>query len=98
MGQRRCMVLHTDDDVAVLLEDGHPEDWIEASGTKVGLRTPVPRFHKVALRRIAAGETVRKVGEAIGVATRSIEAGEHVHVQNLKSQRSGGAHNPESRR
>jgi altronate hydrolase len=81
------MVLHTDDDVAVLLEDGHPEDWIEASGTKVGLRTPVPRFHKVALRRIAAGETVRKVGEAIGVATQSIEAGEHVHVHNLKSPR-----------
>jgi altronate hydrolase len=92
------MVLHQDDDVAVLLEDGHAEDWIEASGTKVPLRAPVPRFHKVALRRIAAGETVRKVGEAIGVATRVIETGEHVHVQNLKSQRSGSPHNPGSRR
>ncbi len=98
MGQRRCMVLHQGDDVAVLLEDGHPEDWIEVSGTKVGLRARVPRFHKVALRRIAAGEMVRKVGEAIGVATQLIEAGEHVHVQNLKSQRSGTPHNPEPRR
>jgi altronate dehydratase len=92
------MVLHKDDDVAVLLEDGHPEDWIEASGTRVGLRVAVPRFHKVALRRITAGETVRKVGEAIGVATRLIEAGEHVHVHNLKSQRSGAPANPEPRR
>jgi len=98
MGRRRCMVLHNDDDVAVLLEDGQLDDWIEAGGTKVGLKAPVPRFHKVALRRIAAGETVRKVGEAIGVATRSIEAGEHVHVQNLKSQLSGAPHNPQSGR
>lgn len=89
MAKRRCMVLHKEDDVAVLLEDGHPEDWIEAGGTKVGLKAAVPRFHKIALRRITAGEPVHKVGEVIGVAMRSIEPGEHVHVQNIKSQRSG---------
>jgi altronate hydrolase len=75
----------------VLLEDGHAEDWIEAGGTKVTLKTAVPMFHKIALHRIAAGQTVHKVGEAIGVATRSIESGEHVHVHNIKSQRSGAA-------
>jgi altronate hydrolase len=89
--QRRCLVLHQEDDVAVLLEDGQPEDWIETGGRRVPLRAAVPKFHKIALHRIAAGETVHKVGEAIGVASRPIEVGEHVHIQNLKSQRSGPA-------
>jgi altronate hydrolase len=88
MEQRRCVVLHKDDDVAVLLEEGNPKEWIEVDGRKVELTSRVPRFHKAALRRIDAGETVRKVGEAIGVATRPIAAGEHVHVQNLKSLKS----------
>jgi hypothetical protein len=34
------------------------------------------------------GESVRKYGEVIGVATVAIQAGTHVHVHNLKSQRS----------
>jgi len=88
MGQRKCVVLHKDDDVAVLLEEGDAKEWIEIDGRKVELISRIPRFHKVALRRINAGETVRKVGETIGVATRSIAAGEHVHVQNLKSLKS----------
>jgi len=88
MRPRRCVVLHKGDDVAVLLEEGNPREWIEVDGRRVELTSRVPRFHKAALRRINAGETVRKVGETIGVATRSIEAGEHVHVQNLKSLKS----------
>jgi altronate dehydratase len=91
MAQRRCMVLHKEDDVAVLLEDGQPEDWIEAGGSRVALKTAVPKFHKIALRAIAAGEAVRKAGEVIGVMTRSVEPGDYVHVHNIKSQREGAA-------
>ena len=87
MGQRRCLVLHKEDDVAVLLEDGQPEDWIDAGGAKVVLKSAVPLFHKVALRRIGAGGIVHKVGEEIGVATLAIAPGEHVHVHNIKSLR-----------
>ena len=39
--------------------------------------------HKIAARRIAAGERVRKYNVVIGAATRDIEAGEHVHGHNL---------------
>lgn len=42
----------------------------------------VPFGHKVALRPIAAGESVIKYGIPIGRATRDIAAGEHVHVHN----------------
>ena len=41
--------------------------------------------HKVAVRAIKQGEKVLKYGLPIGSATRDIEAGEHVHVQNMKS-------------
>jgi hypothetical protein len=37
------------------------------------------------VQAIAQGEKVLKYGLPIGSATRDIEAGEHVHVQNLKS-------------
>lgn len=51
-----------------------------------GLRTKaqLPAGHKIAARRIAAGERVRKYNVVIGAATRDIEAGEHVHGHNLE--------------
>ncbi|MBQ7058208.1 MAG: altronate dehydratase [Firmicutes bacterium] len=42
--------------------------------------------HKYAVRDIRQGEEVIKYGFPIGVATRDITAGEHVHTHNLKSQ------------
>ncbi|HYD12900.1 MAG TPA: altronate dehydratase family protein [Allosphingosinicella sp.] len=66
------------DDVAVALRD-------LAAGEDAGVRVaePVPSGHKVALRPIAAGETVRKFGFPIGRALTDIAAGDHVHVHNL---------------
>jgi altronate hydrolase len=45
----------------------------------------IPAGHKIASCAIAAGETVVKYGYAIGVATRAIAAGEHVHTHNVAS-------------
>ena len=87
MAQRRCMLLHEGDDVAVLLEDGQPQDWIDAGGAKVVLTSAIPLFHKIALRRFGAGDIVHKVGEEIGVTTQPIAPGEQVHVHNIKSLR-----------
>lgn len=42
-----------------------------------------PKGHKVAISPLAAGAPVIKLGGAIGVATRAIGAGEHVHVHNV---------------
>jgi len=73
--------LHPDDNVLVVR---HPL----ALGQELpefGLRTraQVPAGHKIAARRIAAGERVRKFDVVIGAATRDIEPGEHVHGHNL---------------
>jgi altronate hydrolase len=47
------------------------------------LKAQVPAGHKIAARRIATGEPVKKYDTVIGVAARDIEAGEHVHSHNL---------------
>ncbi len=46
-------------------------------------RAQVPAGHKIAARRIAAGERILKYDTVIGVAARDIEPGDHVHSHNL---------------
>lgn len=49
----------------------------------------IPLGHKIALRDIEEGEKIIEYGEIIGVATKRIKMGEHVHVHNIKSLRWG---------
>src|SRR3984885_601873 len=53
------------------------------AGENIHAAEPIPSGHKIATTAIAAGEPVRKYGQVIGVATRDIAAGAHVHVHNL---------------
>jgi altronate hydrolase len=56
----------------------------ESSEHGIRVRAQVPAGHKIAARRIAAGEPVRKYDTVIGAAQRDIEAGEHVHSHNVE--------------
>src|ERR1700738_5422589 len=42
----------------------------------------IPAGHKVAIRPIATGESIRRYGQIIGFATAPIAPGPHVHTQN----------------
>lgn len=75
----RALRLSDHDDVAVVVDPVLPGDDVLG----VPAREAVGTGHKIALAPIAIGETVRKYGQAIGVASRAIAAGEHVHVHNL---------------
>ncbi len=46
--------------------------------------------HKVAVKKIPEGSLVLKYGEVIGRATKTIESGAHVHVDNVESLRGRG--------
>ena len=52
-------------------------------GENVTAAEIIPPGHKIATETIASGEPVRKYGQVIGVATKSIAPGAHVHVHNL---------------
>ncbi|MHA6723310.1 UxaA family hydrolase [Sphingomonas sp. RS2018] len=55
------------------------------TGEGVVLRQDIAFGHKFALRDLAAGAPVLKFGYPIGIATRAIAAGEHVHVHNVRT-------------
>ena len=44
----------------------------------------VPRGHKLAVQDIPKGEAIRKYAQVIGYASADIQAGEHVHTQNVE--------------
>jgi len=50
----------------------------------------VPFGFKIALRDISAGSPIIKYHETIGLASRSIAAGECVHIQNVEGNRGRG--------
>ena len=75
----------------------HPEDSVAvalrplAAGEMAGvpLREAIGQGHKFALRAHAAGDVVTKYGLPIGLATRDIAPGEHVHSHNLATALAG---------
>jgi (2R)-sulfolactate sulfo-lyase subunit alpha len=54
---------------------------------KVKVLSDIPIGHKLALKDLAAGDTVIKYGTDIGKVVASIKAGEHLHVHNVKTKR-----------
>ena len=78
--------IHTEDDVAVALRVLDKGAELRAGEATVVVREQIPAGHKVALRHIGVGETVRKYGFPIGCVTRPIEAGTWVHSHNLQTR------------
>ena len=72
--------LHPQDDVVIAR---HQLVTGAQIGGGVAVRGLIPAGHKVAVRAIETGAPVRRYGQIIGFASRPIEAGEHVHMQNL---------------
>jgi altronate hydrolase len=73
------------DNVAVATTNLARGATLEVDGTTLITRDPIPFAHKVAIRVIEAGAQIFKYGVPIGRAKVAIEAGQHVHVHNIKS-------------
>ncbi|MFV0383804.1 UxaA family hydrolase [Paracoccus sp. (in: a-proteobacteria)] len=85
-----AVILHDDDDVAVMVAPGISGtdcriERADGGTVMLDLATDVPFGHKVSLRRLAVGDTVRKYGMPIGRAIMAIPPGAHVHRHNLIS-------------
>ncbi len=86
----RLLVLAADDSVAIALGDLAAGDQIDLNGGVLEVLQAVPKGHKVALRDVAQGDPVYKYATQIGAATTPIQAGTHVHVHNVESERMRG--------
>ena len=83
--QPLVLQLHESDSVAVALAPLDSGQQVEAGGTTIRVRKPIPRGHKLALRSLEPGDTVRKFGWAIGRVTAPAQPGDHVHTHNLET-------------
>ena len=82
----QLICLNPNDNVAVALGDlKEGQEVTLMEGRTLTILEDTGFGHKVAVRAISKGEKVLKYGLPIGSATRDIAAGEHVHVQNMKS-------------
>lgn len=84
--QEVAVHLHPDDDVAIAKVNLQTDTTLEHAHARIPVRQPVPTGHKVALQKIPAGEPVRRYGQVIGFASRTVLPGEHVHTHNLNAQ------------
>ncbi|AZN40286.1 UxaA family hydrolase [Paenibacillus albus] len=82
------------DHVATALRDmtaGETIQYRNSEGLRgVTLVDPIPFGHKVAIVAVEEGMDVRKYGEVIGRAVKSIVVGQHVHVHNIEGIRGRG--------
>jgi len=74
--------LAPDDEVAVAVRPLAAGDSIRLGDLELAVLEPIPAGHKVSLVGIPMGAPIRKYGQPIGVATREIQAGSHVHGHN----------------
>ncbi|PZQ99559.1 MAG: galactonate dehydratase [Cereibacter sphaeroides] len=73
--------LNPADNVVIALRD--LGSGVTVPGVPAPLAGPVARGHKIASAAIAEGQNVIRYGQIIGVATRPIAPGEHIHSHNL---------------
>lgn len=79
------IIINQDDNVAVALVDIPAGSSVRLpDGEAFAALEDIPFSHKVALRDIPSGDTVRKYGEAIGCAGEDIRQGGWIHTHNLK--------------
>ena len=90
---KRAMIMNPKDNVVTALaqfQEGDTATVLSKSQDVVQelpVRGSVPYGHKLALGRIEKGARIIKYGEVIGVASRDIGPGQHVHIQNVDSTR-----------
>jgi hypothetical protein len=79
------LLLHPDDNVLVARATAPEGTEVALGGITVLLNEAIPMAHKIARQAIVAGDTIRKYGMPIGIATTDIAPGAHVHVHNIRS-------------
>jgi hypothetical protein len=89
---KRAVAISKNDNVATLLDNVDAGEEIEVSGDiseKVVAREAINRGHKISLREIDEGEDIIKYGVVIGVSTKRILEGHHVHTHNVIGKKTG---------
>ena len=77
--------IHSDDNVIVAITRITKGEILIIDNTSLKVREDIQPGHKIAIRNISKDDNITKYGNPIGHASAYIQAGEHVHVQNVKT-------------
>ena len=81
----RLLMLSPGDNVAVVLRALSEDEKIQVRGREVRVHAHIAMGHKIAIARVEPGSKIIKYGAPIGLATRPIDIGDHVHLHNIRS-------------
>ena len=86
--QNQTLHIHPLDNVAIAKVELQPGKDIVVELTSNGQKSlttkqVIPAGHKVALFQLQPGDIVRRYGQVIGLASKEITPGEHIHTHNL---------------
>ena len=81
----QLILLHEDDNVFVVVAPIEVGDMLTIGGGTVPAREGITVGHKVARRALAPGDRVIKYGAPIGSMTAHADAGDWIHMHNMKS-------------
>lgn len=77
--------LHAADNILISVDHVQAGSEITLDGRQYAVVRAVPRYFKIASRKIQKGEKIIKCGMAIGVAMEEIEVADLVHTHNIRS-------------
>lgn len=80
------------DNVGVVIDEINKNDklvYTNKEGKEVSMvaEDNIKIYHKVALEKIEKGKHIIKYGEHIGISSKDINIGEHVHTHNVEDNR-----------
>lgn len=79
------LLLHPEDNIFVACRSLDADEVITVDDRLLKIEVPIPLGHKVARFALSPGTRIVKYGASIGSATHPIQAGDHVHLHNMKS-------------
>lgn len=80
-----ALLLHPDDNVLVVISPIAIGDPVLIDGVAHAAGVAIGVGHKLARHALAPGDKIIKYGAPIGSMTAAAEAGDHVHLHNMKS-------------
>ncbi|MCK4752821.1 MAG: UxaA family hydrolase [Planctomycetes bacterium] len=91
MEKVKFITIDPKDNVATALANAEKDQIAQITDElKIKLLEPIAAGHKIAIKPIEKGQPIIKYGYNIGKATKDILTGQHVHVQNVESNRGRG--------
>ena len=81
------IVMNPTDNVGIALRAiAAHEPAFDREAVEIEAKQEIPQGHKIALRPIAEGEPIMRLGLPVGIATAAIAPGHLVHMHNVRSQ------------